>query len=114
MQRWCSLKPYDTEDQDINPRAIAQQIATEFKHPYVAKIEIAGPGFLNAYFTIQALQDLAKDLAAKKDSFFKLEEDAPKHRYDIEFVSANPTGPLHLGHGRGAIIGDVLPKCLAS
>lgn len=95
-----------------NPRAIAQQIANEFKHPYVAKIEIAGPGFLNAYFTIQAVQDLATDLTTKKDAFFKLDEDAPKHRYDIEFVSANPTGPLHLGHGRGAIIGDVLAKVL--
>lgn len=95
-----------------NPRLLAQQIASEFKNPYVAKIEIAGPGFLNAYFTTQALQDLAIDLAIKKDSFFKLDEDAPKHRYDIEFVSANPTGPLHLGHGRGAIIGDVLAKVL--
>lgn len=96
-----------------NPRAIAQQIASDFKHPYVAKIEIAGPGFLNVYFTIQAMQDLAIDLAAKKEAFFKLEEDTPKHRYDIEFVSANPTGPLHLGHGRGAIIGDVLAKVLS-
>lgn len=95
-----------------NPRALAQQIAAEFKHPYVAKIEIAGPGFLNAYFTIHAIQDLATDLTAKKDAFFKLDEDTPKHRYDIEFVSANPTGPLHLGHGRGAIIGDVLAKVL--
>ena len=95
-----------------NPRAIAQQIAGDFKHPYVAKIEIAGPGFLNAYFTIQAVQDLATDLATKKATFFKLDEDAPKHNYDIEFVSANPTGPLHLGHGRGAIIGDVLAKVL--
>lgn len=100
-------------DRGGNPRAIAQQIATEFKHPYIAKIEIAGPGFLNAYFTTQAVQDLAKDLAAKKDSFFKLDEDTPKHNYDIEFVSANPTGPLHLGHGRGAIIGDVLAKVLS-
>ncbi|GMU19735.1 MAG: arginine--tRNA ligase [Candidatus Babeliales bacterium] len=95
-----------------NPRAIAHQIASEFKHPYVAKIEIAGPGFLNAYFTPQAIQDLAKDLADKKESFFQLDQDTPKHRYDIEFVSANPTGPLHLGHGRGAIIGDVLAKVL--
>lgn len=95
-----------------NPRAIAQQIASEFKHLYVAKIEIAGPGFLNAYFTPQAIQDLAKDLAAKKESFFQLEQDTQKHRYNIEFVSANPTGPLHLGHGRGAIIGDVLAKVL--
>ena len=48
----------------------------------------------------------------QKEQFFTLEEDTPKHRYDIEFVSANPTGPLHLGHGRGAIIGDVLGNIL--
>lgn len=95
-----------------NPRAIAQQITNEFKHPYVSKLEIAGPGFLNAYFTLPAIHDLAANLATKKDSFFKLDEDAQKNRYDIEFVSANPTGPLHLGHGRGAIIGDVLAKVL--
>lgn len=95
-----------------NPRQVAQQIITEFKHHYLAKIEIAGPGFLNAYFTPQALHDLATNLAQKKAEFFKLEQDIPKHRYNIEFVSANPTGPLHLGHGRGAIIGDVLAKVL--
>lgn len=95
-----------------NPRAIAQQMLLDFKHPYIAKIEIAGPGFLNAYFTQHAIHDLAKDLADKKVDFFKREDDTPKHRFDIEFVSANPTGPLHLGHGRGAIIGDVLAKVL--
>lgn len=106
-----TLRPAQGE-RGLNPRALAQQIITNFTHPYISKIEIAGPGFLNAYFTPQALADLAKDLIEKKGAFFKLEEDAPKHRYDIEFVSANPTGPLHLGHGRGAIIGDVLAKIL--
>lgn len=95
-----------------NPRTLAQQIITEFKNPYIAKLDIAGPGFINAYLTPHAFQDLAKALTSQKDSFFKLEEDIPKHRYDIEFVSANPTGPLHLGHGRGAIIGDVLTNVL--
>lgn len=95
-----------------NPRALAQKITTEFKNPYISKLEIAGPGFINAYLTSQALQDLALSLLAQKDSFFKLEEDIQKNRYDIEFVSANPTGPLHLGHGRGAIIGDVLANVL--
>lgn len=99
-------------EQKKNPRQIAQEIVTNFTHPYIAKIEIAGPGFLNAYFGSHAIQDLAKDLAEKKDAFFQLEQDVQKHRYDIEFVSANPTGPLHLGHGRGAIIGDVLAKIL--
>ena len=95
-----------------NPRQVAQQIIDEFKHPFISKIEIAGPGFLNAWLTPQAFHDLATELITKKQQFFSIEEDAPKHRYDIEFVSANPTGPLHLGHGRGAIIGDVLGNIL--
>ncbi len=95
-----------------NPRQLAQQIIDEFKHPYIAKIEIAGPGFLNAWLNHKAIHDLARELIDKKHHFFSLDEDAPKNRYDIEFVSANPTGPLHLGHGRGAIIGDVFGNIL--
>lgn len=109
------LVPSQTRGQDeksLNPRALAQQIVTEFKNPYISKLEIAGPGFINAYVTPQAFQDLANTLITQKEQFFKHDEDAPKHRYDIEFVSANPTGPLHLGHGRGAIIGDVLGNVL--
>lgn len=96
-----------------NPREVAQEIINTFKHPYIEKIEIAGPGFLNAYLNSKALHDLACELITGKENFFKLEQDAQKHRYNIEFVSANPTGPLHLGHGRGAIIGDVLGNILA-
>lgn len=95
-----------------NPRALAQQIITEFKNPYIAKMEIAGPGFINAFLTSAALHDLAQSLIGQKKQFFALDEDVQKSRYDIEFVSANPTGPLHLGHGRGAIIGDVLANVL--
>ena len=101
-----------TSGNKISSRTIAEKIVNEFKHVYVEKLEIAGPGFLNAYITPTAFNDLAKEVISKKESFFKLDEDAPKHRYNIEFVSANPTGPLHLGHGRGAIIGDVLANIL--
>lgn len=96
-----------------NPREIAQEIAAHFKHDSVEKIEIAGPGFLNFYLTEECWQTLATELATKKRSFFKLDSTAPIHNYDIEFVSANPTGPLHLGHGRGGIIGDVLANILS-
>jgi arginyl-tRNA synthetase len=95
-----------------NPRALAQQIVTEFKNPYISKIEIAGPGFINAFLTPAALHDLSTALISQRKQFFALDEDIQKKRYDIEFVSANPTGPLHLGHGRGAIIGDVLANVL--
>ena len=120
-----------------NPREIAQAIL-DFKHEYVEKLEIAGPGFINIFLTTQAIKDLAKQLYLEKDAFFKspllsshpsihpighsgravagetqvtkknLDHLSQNIIFDSEFVSANPTGPLHLGHGRGAIIGDVL------
>ncbi len=95
-----------------NPRSIAQTIADGFSHPFIEKIEIAGPGFLNIYFTKTAIHEIAKELFTQKSDFYKLSKDAAKHNYNLEFVSANPTGPLHIGHGRGGIIGDVLGNVL--
>ncbi len=95
-----------------NPREIAQEIVQQFSHEYIEKIDIAGPGFLNAFLTKQALQQLAHNLFCAQETFFVLDPSMPKHNYSIEFVSANPTGPLHLGHGRGGIIGDVLSNIL--
>jgi len=94
-----------------SPREIATQIQQGFSHELVTKIELAGPGFLNFFLTPAAFQSLAHDILTQKDAFFK----APlthKKKFNLEFVSANPTGPLHLGHGRGGIIGDVLGNVL--
>ena len=90
-----------------NPRALAQQIADGFKHDAVEKIEIAGPGFINIFLTQKAFNTLATQLFEQKDQFF-VPDSIKKQNVNIEFVSANPTGPLHFGHGRGGIIGDVL------
>ncbi len=95
-----------------NPREVAQSIASNFKHSYISAIEPAGPGFLNFTLTRQALHDLCIDLFIAKETFFKLNPSERKHNYSLEFVSANPTGPLHLGNGRGGIIGDVLANVL--
>lgn len=94
-----------------SPRAIAQQIADNFKDAFVEKIEIAGPGFLNFFLTQQAFDAVAQELFTQKNNFFKLDTQ-PHKKINIEFVSANPTGPLHFGHGRGGIIGDVLANVL--
>lgn len=94
------------KDLKKNPRIIAQDIADKFKNKLVEKIELAGPGFLNFYLKEEALALLVKNLVDKKDSCFKTNQKSEK--ISLEFVSANPTGPLHIGHGRGAIIGDVL------
>lgn len=91
-----------------NPRALAQTIIDSFSHEYIERIEMAGPGFLNLFLTNQAYHLLVQDMYIQKEAFFKHDPNAQKHRFNIEFVSANPTGPLHLGHGRGGIIGDVL------
>lgn len=94
-----------------NPRILALQIIESFSHPLVEKIEVAGAGFLNFYFKPQAWHTIAHELSAQKVSFFK-PSDLKKSSYSFEFVSANPTGPLHFGHGRGGIIGDVLGRVL--
>lgn len=94
-----------------SPRDIAQQIAITFKNDAIAKIEVAGPGFLNLFLTEHAFAAIAQELFTKKEECFKPRE-LMKHSYNLEYVSANPTGPLHLGHGRGGIIGDVLSNVL--
>jgi len=95
-----------------SPRDIAGMIIKEFQHEYIQRIEIAGPGFLNIWMTLQAFQNILKEMRQHGDNFFRLSENAPRVRYSIEFVSANPTGPLHIGHGRNGVIGDVLSRVL--
>jgi arginyl-tRNA synthetase len=91
-----------------SPRELAAQVIEKFSHPLVEKIEIAGPGFLNFYLTKEAFTQVAMNLLEQKHGFFRPSTPHSAPHYSIEFVSANPTGPLHLGHGRGGIIGDVL------
>jgi len=89
-----------------NPRAIAQTILDQFKSPIIEKLELAGPGFINIFVTKESFKTVTNQLLQEKELFFK--DTSIEKKYNIEFVSANPTGPLHLGHGRGGIIGDVL------
>ena len=95
-----------------SPRDIAHHITTTFSHADIDRQEIAGPGFINFFLTANAYSRLAQELWQQGDNFLALDVDAQKTRYNVEFVSANPTGPLHLGHGRGGIIGDVLGNIL--
>ena len=95
-----------------SPRDIAQQVIETFKHGSVASMDIAGPGFINLTLTPEVYSQLLTELITEQELFFHDRPQKPTH-YSIEFVSANPTGPLHLGHGRGGIIGDVLGNVLS-
>ncbi len=94
------------------PLQVAQTIQEKFKHDFVDHVEVAGPGFINIFLTAEAFKELALQLTLLGDAFFRLDAHLPRLGYSIEFVSANPTGPLHIGHGRGGIIGDVLGRIL--
>lgn len=98
-----------------NPRAVATTIMQRLEAmalPSIQSLAIAGPGFLNITLSTAAWQSLVADLYSAKSSFFK-PYNLKKNKYLIEFVSANPTGPLHLGGGRGGIIGDTLARVLS-
>lgn len=95
-----------------SPREVATEIVTTFTHPLVERMELAGPGFINFFLKPEAFKILAKELFERKNNFFKPASLEKKYNVSLEFVSANPTGPLHFGHGRGGIIGDVLANVL--
>ncbi len=94
-----------------NPRAIAQQVVEKFSHPMVEKIEIAGPGFLNFFMKPSWFQELGAQIEKEQEKFF-ITKPTQNKKIHIEFVSANPTGPMHVGHGRNGILGDVLAQIL--
>jgi arginyl-tRNA synthetase len=95
-----------------NPRAVAEQlIAALPKSEYIAKVEIAGAGFINFFLNAQSQQTVISDILAAGAQFGR-NTSGNKVKVQVEFVSANPTGPLHVGHGRGAAVGDCLARLL--
>ena len=98
-----------------NPREIAQQIVGNFEDPdrIVEKIEIAGPGFINFFVTGTAWKIVLQEIMSQGESYGR-QTLGQGRKVQVEFVSANPTGPLHIGHGRGAATGDVLANILAA
>ncbi len=98
-----------------NPRVIAQEIidALSLDSSVIQKTEIAGPGFINFFFTPRATAEILKDIFKQVDNFGRSTKYSGK-KANIEFVSANPTGPLTVGHGRNAIIGDTIATLLES
>lgn len=96
-----------------NPRALAQEIVASLKieQEYVSKVEIAGPGFINFKFTERFFNQQVKIILEQGESFGRSDVGGKK-KTQVEFVSANPTGPLSVGHGRQAAIGDTIANLL--
>ena len=97
-----------------NPRAIAESLIKALPaSDYVAKVEIAGAGFINFFLNGQARHGVIAQIREQGDRFGH-NTAGQRRKVQVEFVSANPTGPLHVGHGRGAAVGDCLARLLAA
>lgn len=125
MPKFIIEKPADKKNGDFSsniamagarayhqaPRAIAEAIVKNFSFDdgYIDRCEIAGPGFINFYLSDKYYSEILKDVVESGDSYGRSDYGKGK-RILVEFVSANPTGPMHIGNARGGAIGD----CLAS
>ena len=96
------------------PRKVAEAIVAALPaSPLIAKVEIAGPGFINFFLAPGALQGVILDVL-RAGADYGVDRSGARGRAMVEFVSANPTGPLHVGHGRGAAVGDCLARVLGA
>ena len=97
----------------MNPRALADLLAADLREdPRVEKAEVAGPGFINLTLAPAIYHDLVRAIVADCGGFGRAGQGAGEP-VNVEYVSANPTGPMHVGHGRGAVFGDALANLLA-
>ena len=94
------------------PREIAQALIDALpQHPAVSKAEIAGPGFINIFLASDRYHAMLRDIVEQAENWGHAPANS-RQKVLVEFVSANPTGPLHVGHGRGAAYGDCLVRLL--
>ncbi|MGV8933636.1 MAG: arginine--tRNA ligase [Gallionellaceae bacterium] len=100
-------KPMRRSPRDIAQLLIAALPASEF----IAKVEIAGAGFINVFITTAAKQSVVRNILQCGKDYGRSNLGGGR-KLQVEFVSANPTGPLHVGHGRGAAVGDCLCRVL--
>jgi arginyl-tRNA synthetase len=100
-----------------NPRAVAQTLVDALladRDGLVERAEIAGPGFINLFLSAKAHQAVVSTVMAMGERYGRATPDVVPPEVLIEFVSANPTGPLHVGHGRQGALGDVMSALFAS
>jgi arginyl-tRNA synthetase len=95
-----------------NPRALAEAIKPKLEAlPTVTSVDVAGPGFINLRLIPDAWRDELKTILREGEAY-GLSKIGNNERVNVEYVSANPTGPLHMGHCRGAVVGDSLARVL--
>ena len=101
------------KDAGQKPRDLAEKIAERLRaDDLVAKVDVAGPGFINLALKPHVWgEELRVVLAAGKD--YGRSDTGKSEKVNVEYVSANPTGPMHIGHCRGAVFGDALANLLA-
>lgn len=114
----CTVALQIAKPLGMNPREFAQQLADKLHanatlRDLIANISIAGPGFLNFYLS-DAAKQAAVHLVLRQGKHYGQAHLPHPQQVMLEFVSANPTGPLHVGHGRQGALGDVLANLLAS
>ena len=101
------------KEANAKPRDLAEQIAAKLRaDDLIASVDIAGPGFINLTLKPRAWWDTLRTVLREGDSYGKSAVGAGA-RVNVEYVSANPTGPMHVGHCRGAVFGDALCSLLA-
>ena len=98
-----------------NPRELAQAIVDALPEDgIIEKIDIAGPGFINIFVSKNARHAVLNTVFSQSENYGLAAANSKKEKILLEYVSANPTGPLHVGHGRGASYGDALARLLAA
>lgn len=101
-----------TKQAGMPPRQVAQALTEAMKpDPAIEKVEIAGPGFINFFLSNARFFEVIEEVM-QKGTHYGESNLGQGQRVQVEFVSANPTGPLHVGHGRGAAYGDSLSRLL--
>ncbi|MGL5448598.1 MAG: arginine--tRNA ligase, partial [Rhabdaerophilum sp.] len=100
------------KDVKLNPRALAEKIVAKLGETgRFVKVDVAGPGFINATLPPSAYLDVLRAVLKSHEAFGR-SEIGQGRKINVEYVSANPTGPMHIGHGRGAVYGDALANLL--
>ena len=110
----CNVALLLAKPANAKPRELAQKLVAALPaNALVEKVDIAGPGFINFFLAADAAQAQVRRILDEGDTYGHNKNGAGR-TVGVEFVSANPTGPLHVGHGRNAVIGDCLSRLFAA